>query len=808
MDRYVCIHGHFYQPPRENAWLESIEPQVSAYPYDDWNQRISAECYAPNSAARILDSEGRIIRIVNNYANISFNFGPTLLLWMDDFQPEVYQTIIQADKDSCTRFNGHGSAIAQPYNHTILPLSTQRDKYTQILWGIRDFEHRFQRKPEGMWLPETAVDMESLTIMAELGIKFTILAPSQAKRVRRLAGRGASWKDISGGRIDPRRPYNVRLRGGKQIAVFFYDGPASAGVAFEGLLQRGEALAERLSKLFIDSNEPQLVHIATDGETYGHHHRHGEMALAYALHHIETQGLARLTNYSEHLEKFPPTHQVEIFENTSWSCAHGIERWRSHCGCNSGHSQWRQDWRAPLREALDWLRDTVAGPFEQRAQTLLHDAWAARDDYINVILSRDAEVLDQFLEAHGRRELSTQEEIEVLKLMELQRHAMLMYTSCGWFFDEISGIETVQVLQYAARVAQLAQELFGDSIEEQFLQRLEQAPSNLPEYGNGRFVYEKFVIPARLDLHKVGAHYGVSSVFEQYGEETGIHCYEVKRASYRRSEAGQLTLAIGKIHITSVITHESGDYSFAVLHLGDHNVSGGVRDFGGEEAYRQMESELQEAFSRADVPQTIRLIDRHFGASTYSLKSLFRGEQQKILNIILASTLAEADANYRQVYEHHGALMRFLRDLGAPIPKAFHTAAEFVLNAELRLAFQDESPDYSRLETIMDEVQAWSIDLDTPVLSFTYNNAIAALALRLREEPTDVVFLRKLETLTSFIELLPFEVELWTPQNTCYELLLSLYPTLAQEAMAGDEVAEIWVQHFRSLADRLSIKIA
>ncbi|MGH7843884.1 MAG: DUF3536 domain-containing protein, partial [Candidatus Binatia bacterium] len=424
MDRYVCIHGHFYQPPRENPWLESIELQDSAYPYHDWNERITAECYAPNAMARILNSENCILKMINNYSKISFNFGPTLLSWMEANAPDTYRAILEADKESQNRFSGHGSALAQAYNHMIMPLANRRDKISQVYWGVRDFERRFQRKPEGMWLPETAVDSETLEIMAEHRISFTILAPHQAKRVRRIGGR--AWRDISSGQIDPTMPYLLRLASGRSITIFFYDGPISRAVAFEGLLSKGENFAHRLLSAFREERDwYELVHIATDGESYGHHHRFGEMALAYALNYIESNGLARLTNYGEYLENHPPTHQVEIFEKTSWSCAHGIDRWWTNCGCNSGaHPAWSQAWRTPLRNALDWLRDTLAPLFENQAKTFLRDPWAARNDYIDFVLDRAPDSIESFLQRHASRSLPAADRITVLKLLELQRHAM------------------------------------------------------------------------------------------------------------------------------------------------------------------------------------------------------------------------------------------------------------------------------------------------------------------------------------------------------------------------------------------------
>jgi alpha-amylase/alpha-mannosidase (GH57 family) len=492
MERYICLHGHFYQPPRENPWLEAIELQDSAYPYHDWNERITAECYAPNGASRMLDHEHRIEKIVNNYSRISFNFGPTLLSWMEARAPRAYQAILEADRESREHFSGHGAALAQVYNHMILPLANRRDKETQVIWGIRDFEQRFGRKPEGMWLSETAADLESLEVLAGQGIRFTILAPGQARRVRPIGGR---WRDVSGARVDPSMPYLVKLPSGGTIVVFFYDGPISRGVAFEGLLANGERFANRLTGAFSSTrNWPQLVHIATDGESYGHHHRYGDMALATAIHSIERNESAHLTIYGEYLERHEPTHQAEIFERSSWSCVHGVDRWWSDCGCNSGgHSDWNQAWRTPLRQALDWLRDELAPGFEERARDLLGDPWAARDDYIAVIRDRSPASQQRFWTRHAARELSDEEQVTARKLLELQRHAMLMYTSCGWFFDDISGIETVQVIQYAGRVIQLAREVLGNDPEPGFLEGMAEAKSNVPGQRDGARIYEKSV---------------------------------------------------------------------------------------------------------------------------------------------------------------------------------------------------------------------------------------------------------------------------------------------------------------------------
>lgn len=805
MERYICIHGHFYQPPRENPWLEAIELQDSADPYHDWNERITAECYAPNAASRILDDQGLIVRIVNNYSRISFNFGPTLLSWLEEKRPDVYQAILDADRESQERFSGHGSAIAQAYNHMILPLGNQRDKHTQIVWGIRDFEHRFGRKPEGMWLAETAVDLESLDLMAQQGISFTVLSPYQARRVRKIGAK--EWRDASGGRIDPTMPYVQCLPSGRSIIIFFYDGPISRGVAFEGLLNRGEYLAHRLIGAFSEARTwPQLVHIATDGETYGHHHKYGEMALSYALHYIESHNLARITNYGEYLEQFQPTHEVDILENTSWSCFHGVDRWQSDCGCASGMgSGWNQQWRAPLRAALNWLRDRLAPEFERHGRELLKDPWEAREDYITVILNRSPEHIQEFIARHAARDLSEEEITRVLKLMELQRHAMLMYTSCGWFFDELSGIETIQVIMYAGRAVQLAQELFGDRIEEQFLARLELAKSNIPDYRDGRRIYERWVRPAMIDLARVGAHYAMSSLFETYNSQTEIYSYLIEREDYRRWEIGRVKLAIGRAWITSQITRDSQKFSFGVIHFGDHNLSGGVRQFQGLENYTLLTKEVSSAFEHADLPQVIRLLDKHFAGLTYSLKSLFRDEQRKILTLILESTLAEAATVYRQLYERHAPLMRFMTDLGIPLPRSFQSAAEFALSTTLQEVLEDEEFDITRVQAILEEAKSVGANLENRRIAYAIDDLLDRRLEQFAAQPTNFALLERIEALAGLARI--FGVSLWRDQNRYYQLLHRVYPEFLARARRGDSRAQLWVRHFTALGAQLSVRV-
>jgi len=808
MERYVCIHGHFYQPPRENAWLGYVELQDSAYPYHDWNERITAECYEPNSTSRILDGDGFISQIVSNYARMSFNFGPTLLAWMEKDAPDVYRAVIEADLQSQQNFSGHGSALAQAYNHMIMPLANHRDRYSQILWGIRDFEHRFGRQPEGMWLPETAVDLETLDIMADMGIRFTILAPHQAKRVRKLATE--KWKEIGDTSIDPTRAYLVNLPSRRQINIFFYDGPISRAIAFEDVLNSGEAFAKRLIEAFSNKRDwPQLVHIATDGETYGHHHRFGDMALAFALNYIETNSLAKITNYGEYLEKYPPTHEVEVIEKTSWSCIHGIDRWWSDCGDNSGaHPKWNQGWRTPLRESLDWLRDSLAGRYEEKTRKYLKDPWAARDDYIDIILDRSLGNVAKFLSKHSTHELNGAEKITTLKLLEFQCHAMLMYTSCGWFFDDLSGIETVQVIQYAGRVVQLAQELFGDDTEQHFLELLEKAKSNIPEQGNGRRIYDNCVKPAMVDLTRVVAHYAVSSLFEEYNDESKIYCYLINNEDYQTTECGKTRLAVGRSKVTSEITGESAVLSFGVFHFGDHVINAGVREYQGEESYQEMVTETTQSCASADFTEVIHLLNKHFGSSSYSLKSLFRDEQRKILGYILESTISKIEVAYRQLYDSHYPPMRFLSELGGPVPKAFHAAAELILNIDIHRAVGSDTIDTEGIRTLIDTAKSWQVDLDADGISYDLQENLERMMMTLVKTPADAGVLKNLIDCIELAQTMPFYVNLWKVQNLYWDMLQGSYPKFKQEAEQNDRQAAEWVKNFSSLGEQLKIRVS
>ncbi len=672
------------------------------------------------------------------------------------------------------------------------------------------------------------MDLPSLEILAELGVRFTLLEPRQALRFRPLAtsanggdGERGEWQEAPEG-VDGRVPYRLHLPSGRTLDLFFYDGPISRAIAFDRLLASGETLVGRLLGAFSPEGSrpsppwrptrPELVHIATDGETYGHHHRYGDMALAYALRKIEEDDSVTLTNYGELLERHPPEMEVEIAENTSWSCAHGIERWRSDCGCSTGGREgWNQAWRAPLRAALDSLRDEIAGRYEAAAAPLFGDPWAARDAYVEILLDRSPENVDAFFARQSQGRIGPAERSRALKLLELERQTLLMYTSCGWFFNDLGGIETVQVLRYAGRAVQLAQQLFGDGMEERFLERLEKAKSNLPEEGDGRRIYERHVRPSFVGLEQVAAHYAVTSVFEEIPGRSRIYCYSVEPEEDHRFVAGRARLAFGRLRVASEVTAESARLSFAVLHFGDHNVNAAVRESGPAEgeggAYERLVEEAGRAFERADFPQVIRLLDRHFGGVPYSLKSLFRDQQRQLLDRLLAATRLEVEAEFRQLYGRHRPLMRFLTDLESPLPEEFRAPAELVVNADLKRLLADPGADLAEVRRLLDEARALGLKLDATGLGYALGQGLVRLIEHLRERPAEPGLLERLETAATLAVSPPFEADLWSAQNVYYELLLTLYAERCGRAATGDEEAARWIERFRGLGERLGVRV-
>ncbi len=775
--KYLCIHGHFYQPPRENAWLDEIEIQESAAPFHDWNARICAECYAPNTLARVLNDKQQLTDLINNYARISFNFGPTLLSWMEKKEPEVYRAILEADKQSQQNFSGHGSAIAQAYNHMILPLANRRDKYTQVRWGIADFKKRFGRMPEALWLAETACNTETLEVLAECGMKFVILAPGQCAKVRKIGEE--KWQDVSGAKVDPKRAYLCNLPSGRRIALFFYDGPVSQGIAFSDTLKSGETFAGRLLGTYNSGPEAQLMHIATDGETYGHHQKFADMALAYCLKYVEDKTDVALTVYGEFLAKNPPLYEAQIFENSSWSCFHGVERWCADCGCNSGmHGGWHQKWRKPLRDALDWLRDEMIKTYDTVGRQYFKDPWAARDEYIDLVLDRSLDAQHRFFLKHATEKAWT-DRPGALRLLEMQRFAMLMYTSCGWFFDEISGIETVQIMQYAARAAQLNKQISGVDLEPELIKRLEAAPSNIRDLKNGAVVYQRFVLPQKMPLEKIAAQHAVAVLTDPTLNPNRAYDCEVKDFTHTLLTAPANHLYYGEMTVFSTITLEERHFVFVVLQQGATSFLSAAMDVPADKD--ALFDTLKTSFEKGRYDECAAQIRERF-KNVYPLLSLFKDVQRKVIDSVMNKVYEDTDRKFTQIFEEQYPVVRGLQYIGTPLPKPFLTVADFVLTSDLKAEFRAKDVDINAVEELMEDVKTLGLDVSGEELRRVVSDKLTVLAFAFARNPADSAAAMKVVEFLNYMEIFGFTPDITKAQEFVFLALKGL----GKEKMSKD----------------------
>lgn len=774
-EKFLTIHGHFYQPPRENPWLEAIELQDSALPFHDWNERICKECYNPNSVSRIVDNKNQILDIVNNYQYMSFNFGPTLLSWMEEFAPLTYERIIKADIDSISEHSGHGNALAQVYNHMIMPLANAHDKETQVKWGIRDFEYRFGRKPEGIWLAETAVDDATLKVLVDNGIKFTILSPYQALKIRKTGDK--EWQDVSWGNIDPARSYKYTLKGDskKSIALFFYDGAISKSVAFDELLKDGNRFIKRLKEGVSETrNYPQLVNIATDGESYGHHTKFGDMALSYVLKiKAEDEGF-KITNYAEYLDKYESDYEVDIKQASSWSCFHGVGRWKEDCGCSTGgHPGWNQKWREPLRNALDYLRDGLAKVFEAEGPKYFNDnPWATRNKYIDVILDRNYVTIRKFQKENFKPDLTEEQKVKGMELLEIQRQAMLMYTSCGWFFSEISGIETVQIMKYAARAMQLVARFTNEDFETHFKDILSQAKSNIAEFGTGKDIYERFVKPSVVTAKQIACLWAISSLYQDFEDEEDVYCYTVKRHSYQKVQKGSSNFLVGHIEISSKVTLQKADLMFALMQYAGGDFHCAIKEFSNDAEFNELQATLIKTFALNPITEIIRTLDEKFGKEYFTLKDIFIEERKKILQILLKDQLEKFGNTYKEMYDQGKGSIYHMQNLGLEIPKEFKISAEYALSHRYNdlLAGSDgfvEDPIVQQIKDINYEAKRMNIDIDKTPSNKNFAKRIITNLNRLTKsfeiQQADTII-----ELFEMIEKLDLQIDISEAQNIYY----------------------------------------
>jgi alpha-amylase/alpha-mannosidase (GH57 family) len=791
-DVFAVIHGHFYQPPRENPWLEIIETEESAHPFHDWNERIALECYRPNAHARILDGKSKILEIINNYSSISFNFGPTLLPWLEKHFSSAYQKILDGDRESLRRF-GHGNAIAQVYNHIIMPLANDRDKETEVLWGMADFEKRFHRKPEALWLPETAVNYATLRVLVKYGMRYLILSPFQASRARSFGGR--KWSDVSQGRIDTTRPYRCFIQdaSGKKlldqfIDIFFYNGVISKEIAFGDLLKDGNNLCDRFAQFYQESKQrPQLIHIATDGETYGHHMKFGEMALAYALAKgFPARGL-ELINYGSFLKRFPPVHEVEIDEGpkgegTSWSCAHGVGRWKEDCGCSTGGKPgWNQEWRKPLREALDLLRDDLSRVFEREGEKIFQNVWQARNGYIEVILNRSPEGIKDFFDRYGVKGLEEEGRVKGLKLLETQRHALQMYTSCGWFFNDLSGIETIIVLQHASRAVQLAEEWTGGEVEAKFVRHLSEAKSNLPEVGKGDQVYQRLVKPKWVTPERVVNHFAITSLLDSGDGEKQIFSYRVEKIHFEKMERKSNLLVVGQLRITSEIIPEPREFLFGLISSKKEVLRTWVLERKEGLEFSNFKEKAQESFGTGDEEIT-QVLTSLLGNLTFTLRDTFKEERQVIFQKLIQKEFDEHCQVYADLFDRTKQTVEVLSREGLEIPFEIRVAAEVTLSNRLFQEIKDLNRDFKgtierrKIDEIVEEAREHGYHLKKEK-SLLALNEILMDRMNALQKTTGPDLSRQSELAEEVVRLLDFarkwelEISLEETQNSMGEML-------------------------------------
>lgn len=681
-ENYVVIHGHFYQPPRENPWLDLIERQKSAAPFHDWNERITAECYLPNTVSRILNREGQIDRIVNNFEFMSFNIGPTLFAWLEKHAPRAYERIIAADFASRSRNMGHGNALAQGFSHMIMPLANDDDLDTQVLWGIRDFEYRFQREPEGLWLPETAVSNRVMAALHRRGIAFTVLSPSQAAAVRHIGGE--EWTDVSSGAIDTRRAYRYFVKDAsgetdpaRYVDLFFFDQARSRAMSFGHLMTDADSFASALAEVAGDGEGPHLVHVATDGETFGHHEPFADMCLAYFFKAEAAAKGLKVLNYAHYLEIEPPEMEVDIKpgpggEGTAWSCSHGTGRWQRDCGCSTGGpGWWRQRWRAPLRKAFDNLRADLDEVFRKEGAKLLKDPRAARNDYVSVVLDRSDEAVDEFISAHRKGKPGDDDRAKILRLMESQRNAMYMYTSCGWFFAEISGLEAVQNMRYAAQAIEMLEDITDAPLMHNLLVDLAEAPSNIPEMQDGRKVFRKLVWPSIMTMEKVVAAHVMSALVTENSHVWRPLNHVVEDIREEPLPDRYLS-SFGLAGCTSRLTGEKRRYCYYVTQFTPRDVRCYIKQADEIRDYQALRDRLAVA-DKSSLPE---IFERNFISWGDLLPEVASG----IMGVLVDKDLEALRSHFTELFQQNQELFQALVAAGDELPYEIQGLVKYALS--------------------------------------------------------------------------------------------------------------------------------
>lgn len=772
-EKYLTIHGHFYQPPRENPWLGVIERQDSAAPFHNWNERITAECYKANTLSRTLDAKGRILDIVNNYKYLSFNIGPTLINWLQEYHPATYEAIVESDHASRALNGGHGNAMAQVYNHVIMPLAGRREQELQIILGKRDFARHFGREPEAMWLAETAINRTTAELLMDHGVRFTILSPFQARRVRRIGE--DHWTDVRNGAIDTTMPYRIFFNG-KHLDVFFFNKGVSTSVAFEHLLRDANRFGERLSSAWgKEAGRPKLVNICTDGESYGHHEPFGDMCLSAFFSSIAQKFRFHVTNYGYFLERFPPFMEVELEQGnegkgTSWSCSHGVDRWRRNCGCSAGsHAGWNQEWRAPLREGFNKVKEELDKTFEQAAGEYLPDPWAAFIDFVDLRRTRSKEEADGFFAKHAGRSVEDRERAKLMQLMESQLNSLLMFTSCGWFFDDIAGLEPLQNMRYAARAIEMSgrPELHG-----LLLRELERARSNAGGE-TGKSLYEKHVRPM-LGTEALIANQAAMEWTLLGKENGGYFFYEVELSGRERFE--NHGLALGGMEVRDPFLRLRKKYFFFCAETEDAF----LKTWLSEDLSHDAKSALVDKLTRLARGELSFIsppeIGKEFGLSCYSLSDLLEHHREEILIKAMAQAFDGLKKTALSFFQKNEEMIKRMVRFGVDLPSEVRLTVSYALQHKLRceMEYLHGETDPRKFANAVELIQLASL-LQIPVKTTDFEKKVLLKTLYMKlnslfKKP-DAGTLQEARSIMEIISALGLKVDLAPAQNVLFNFL-------------------------------------
>ncbi len=781
----LILHGHFYQPPREDPWTDEIETQESAAPFHDWNERINRECYAANAASRVIDSFGRIEAIVNNYEYFSFNFGPTLVDWLSRHDPRTLERIISADRKSRERLDGHGNAIAQVYNHIIMPLAGDADKITQIVWGLRHFEKYFERPSEGIWLAETAINDRTVEFLIEQGIKYVILAPTQAQEV--LYEGSDEWEDVSHNSIDPGRAYILEASNGS-LAAFFYDGGIASRLSFEHMLTNVDLLRNELLAHFDPDKELNMVNVATDGENYGHHEPYGDMCIARLIYENEERGEFTFSNYGHFLEHHPPRDRVRLKPGnnglgTAWSCAHGVGRWLEDCGCQTGGDpSWHQKWRHPLRQAFDLLRDRVHELAHNELNKYFKNVWQARDEYIEVIsrvdLKERVDSLYHWMDAHASRDIDEQDRGMLMRIMESLHQAMLMYTSCGWFFADISGIETVQDMRYAARIFDLVEDLLPPDTREKFLSILEKAPSNIAEFSNGKWIFENFVWEHKFDSQRVINQFVIEQILMKGTIKTrskwDIYYYHIEVNRFNLIDKGDWQIYQAQLIVTDHFIQETRTYIvYSIRH--DYEFHTFIKSY--------IDSSLVTYLDKLSSQNNPRFIVKELSdwfRQQYSVLDLKYETRKNILAHLFSSTLSQLhDRHSTLELKEFMTILRLFRDWQINMPEKDMLSIQNLLSDHIikemdsMLTRGIEKYDFNPLIQVILSARSCELPINTEAISpLLHEQVLQRMEKAILEN--DSVEMQRLDKLVDFSNLSGIDFEKSEIQDLLYATLMEL----------------------------------